>query len=403
MTLSAHDIGSQARTLHKTCRLAGSVENELLTLPDSLIAYLVMVLRQKPCPAPDCTEEDWNRFLELLRPHWISAVLYRYIRDFPDECRPPDAVMTVLHYSWLHAGMQTLRAGRQAKRVIEALEADGIRVLLLKGPALARTVYPAAAMRQGSDIDLLIPHGDMKRCERVMTELGYTCFFQAAEHSPRTGHHQVFYPGAEGVGPFGVEVHWKLDCGFGLLPDGFVDEMFSRSIRVEADDITFSTLSMEDHLLYQASHMACQHCYATRLSWICDIAMLSEQIPDTAGWEDLLVLSVGRNCRLSLEAAVQMARFWTGLTLPPEVRDTTLWPKPGTVEEEVWSLAMRRGESISSLIQLKIRTIPETRGKLWVLFRFVFPHPDAMYLYRSREGRLGLLAAYVRRWLQVFQ
>jgi len=287
--------------------------------------------------------------------------------------------------------------------VIEALEADGIRVLLLKGPALARTVYPAAAMRQGSDIDLLIPHGDMKRCERVMTELGYTCFFQAAEHSPRTGHHQVFYPGAEGVGPFGVEVHWKLDCGFGLLPDGFVDEMFSRSIRVEADDITFSTLSMEDHLLYQASHMACQHCYATRLSWICDIAMLSEQIPDTAGWEDLLVLSVGRNCRLSLEAAVQMARFWTGLTLPPEVRDTTLWPKPGTVEEEVWSLAMRRGESISSLIQLKIRTIPETRGKLWVLFRFVFPHPDAMYLYRSREGRLGLLAAYVRRWLQVFQ
>ncbi len=403
MTLSAHDIGSQARTLHRTCRLAGSVENELLTLPDSLIAYLVMVLRQKPCPVPDCTEEDWNRFLELLKPHWISAVLYRYIRDFPDECRPPDAVMTVLHYSWLHAGMQTLRAGRQAKRVIEALEADGIRVLLLKGPALARTVYPAAAMRQGSDIDLLIPHGDMKRCERVMTELGYTCFFQAAEHSPRTGHHQVFYPGAEGVGPFGVEVHWKLDCGFGLLPDGFVDEMFSRSIRVEADDITFSTLSMEDHLLYQASHMACQHCYATRLSWICDIAMLSEQIPDTAGWEDLLVLSVGRNCRLSLEAAVQMARFWTGLTLPPEVRDTTLWPKPGTVEEEVWSLAMRRGESISSLIQLKIRTIPETRGKLWVLFRFVFPHPDAMYLYRSREGRLGLLAAYVRRWLQVFQ
>ena len=403
MTLSAHDIGSQARTLHRTCRLAGSVENELLTLPDSLIAYLVMVLRQKPCPVPDCTEEDWNRFLELLKPHWISAVLYRYIRDFPDECRPPDAVMTVLHYSWLHAGMQTLRAGRQAKRVIEALEADGIRVLLLKGPALARTVYPAAAMRQGSDIDLLIPHGDMKRCERVMTELGYTCFFQAAEHSPRTGHHQVFYPGAEGVGPFGVEVHWKLDCGFGLLPDGFVDEMFSRSIRVEADDITFSTLSMEDHLLYQASHMACQHCHATRLSWICDIAMLSEQIPDTVGWEDLLVLSVGRNCRLSLEAAVQMARFWTGLTLPPEVRDTTLWPKPGTVEEEVWSLAMRRGESISSLIQLKIRTIPETRGKLWVLFRFVFPHPDAMYLYRSREGRLGLLAAYVRRWLQVFQ
>jgi hypothetical protein len=114
-------------------------------------------------------------------------------------------------------------------------------------------------------------------------------------------------------------------------------------------------------------------------------------------------LSVGRNCRLSLEAAVQMARFWTGLTLPPEVQDTALWPKPGTVEEEVWSLAIRRGESIPSSIRLRIRTIPDTRGKLWFLFRFVFPHPDAMYHYRSREGRSGLLAAYVRRWLQVFR
>ncbi|KUK63950.1 MAG: Uncharacterized protein XE10_0049 [Methanoculleus marisnigri] len=403
MTRSAHVIGSEAHTLHRTCRLAGGVENELLTLPGGLIAYLAAVLRQEPCPPPECTHDDWKRFLELLGPHWIAAVLYWHLSDLPAECRPPETVMTALHRAWLHAGARLLGTGRQIERVIAALEAEGIGVLLLKGPALARTVYPAAAMRQGSDIDLLIPYDDMQRCENVMAALGYACPYRAAEHAPQTEHHQTFYPEAEGAGPFGIEVHWRLDCGFGLSPDGFLDEVFSRSIRVEADDATFSTLSVPDHLLYQAFHMACQHCGATRLSWIYDIAMLAGEIPDAAGWKDLIRLSVERNCRLSLEAAVGMAEFWTGLTLPPEVSDTALWPAPSREEVAAWELAMRRSVSIPASFQLKMRAIPDARGRLYFLFRFVFPHPDAMHLYRRGEGKLSLSAAYLRRWLQVFR
>jgi hypothetical protein len=182
-----------------------------------------------------------------------------------------------------------------------------------------------------------------------------------------------------------------------------LDEVFSRSIRVEADDATFSTLSVPDHLLYQAFHMACQHCGATRLSWIYDIAMLAGEIPDAAGWKDLIRLSVERNCRLSLEAAVGMAEFWTGLTLPPEVSDTALWPAPSREEVAAWELAMRRSVSIPASFQLKMRAIPDARGRLYFLFRFVFPHPDAMHLYRRGEGKLSLSAAYLRRWLQVFR
>ncbi len=402
MTNSGDDIGSQARTLHRTCRLAGNAENELLTLPDSLIAYLAAILRQQLCPPPDCTPEDWNRFLELLAPQWIGSALYWYLKNLPDECRPPETVMKALRLAWLHADMQVLRAGRQIKKVIEALEAEGIRVILLKGPALARTVYPAAAMRQGSDIDLLISYEDIKRCERVMAALGYTCHLKTSEHSPHTAHHQNFYPAAEGAGPFVIEAHWRLDFGFGLSPKGFIDEIFSRSIRVEADDITFSTLSAEDHLLYQAFHMACQHCSDTRLSWICDIAMLARGIPDAAGWERLLRLSVERNCRLSLEEAVGMARFWTGLALPPEVSDTALWPAPSREEEAAWELAMRRTVSLPSSIRLSLHAIPGTRGRLWFLFRFAFPHPEQMHLYCHGDGRVDLVAAYFRRWLQVF-
>jgi putative nucleotidyltransferase-like protein len=306
--MSSDTIVTLARELHESCRLAGSEENELLTLPDPMITWLVMVLRQRPCPAPDVSAGDWERLLEYLRSHWIGPALYWHIRQLPDACRPPDSCMHTLHHLWLDAEVQTIRAGQQIRRVVEALEAVGIPVLLLKGPALARRVYPSPAMRQGSDIDLLIHYEDMERGEAVMAALGYTCPVKTAAQSPYSAHHQNFYPGRAGE-PFVIEMHWQLDCGFGLAPENLVDAVFSRSIRVASDDVTFSTLSVEDHLLYQSFHMACQHCSSTRLSWISDIALLSRQIPDIAGWEHLLSLSVERNCRLSLESAVSMARF----------------------------------------------------------------------------------------------
>ena len=43
----------------------------------------------------------------------------------------------------------------------DALEAAGIPSALLKGPALARTVYPDPALRQSVDIDLLVRPGDV--------------------------------------------------------------------------------------------------------------------------------------------------------------------------------------------------------------------------------------------------
>ncbi|MFI5208200.1 MAG: nucleotidyltransferase family protein, partial [Gemmatimonadales bacterium] len=67
-----------------------------------------------------------------------------------------------------------LLRGREITRVLGALQARGIESILLKGTALAYSVYVAPALRPREDTDLLIRAGDAEAVRRVMKNLGYT-------------------------------------------------------------------------------------------------------------------------------------------------------------------------------------------------------------------------------------
>ena len=78
--------------------------------------------------------------------------------------------MAYLNRVFLYAAARAMRSGRQIQVVVDALEAAGIPSVLLKGPALARTVYPDPALRQSVDIDLLVRPGDVLAAEGAFQE-----------------------------------------------------------------------------------------------------------------------------------------------------------------------------------------------------------------------------------------
>ena len=94
-------------------------------------------------PAQALSAEEWQGFLNVLRPHGVYPLMAYRLRAWPEECRPPAEVMDYLNRLYLYAAARSMRAGRQIQAVIDALEAAGVPSVLLKGPALARTVYPS--------------------------------------------------------------------------------------------------------------------------------------------------------------------------------------------------------------------------------------------------------------------
>ena len=109
------------REFHAGLPLAG----DRGTLPDDRLLYLVSIIRNTPQPPPALSPGEWQGFLDLLRPHGIYPLLAYRLRAWPAACRPPRDVTAWLDRIFLYAA-RSMRAGRQIRAVVDALEAAGI-------------------------------------------------------------------------------------------------------------------------------------------------------------------------------------------------------------------------------------------------------------------------------------
>ncbi len=122
-------LPARLRDFHERLPLAAGRPNVLLSLPDGRLLYLAALLRDTPVPAPALSAEEWQAFLDLLRPHWAFPLLAYRLRAWPEDCRPPAEVMAWLNRVFLYAAARAMRAGRQIQAVVDALEAAGIESL----------------------------------------------------------------------------------------------------------------------------------------------------------------------------------------------------------------------------------------------------------------------------------
>lgn len=67
---------------------------------------------------------------------------------------------------------EELRAA-EMRRVIDVLAAGGVRAVILKGSALAYTLYPAPWCRTRADLDVLVARADRAEAGRLLQSIGY--------------------------------------------------------------------------------------------------------------------------------------------------------------------------------------------------------------------------------------
>jgi len=215
---------------------------------------------------------DWDRLLRLARQHGVVPLLYRSLSASCPESVPQDSFNRLRDRFQANARRNVFLT-RELLRLLSVFEAHEIAALPLKGPVLAVSAYGDLALRQFSDLDILVHRRDVPRAGELLLSQGYCprghqTSAQKAACLQAQFHHK-FMRSDEAL----VELHWGLiEWQFSSSLD--LDRVWERLETISLAGTAVRNLSPEDMLLFLCVHAAKPAHRWQRLGWICDVAGL---------------------------------------------------------------------------------------------------------------------------------
>lgn len=220
---------------------------------------------------------DWAVLLRLAARHGLAPLAHAGlpVLDVP----APEAVLARLRAAYLGAAFRTEAwVEPTLRRALGALAKAGLEPIVLKGAALAYTVYPEPALRTLADIDLLLPSAELPRAGAALASAG----FHVDTTQPEATHHlRPFYLED---GQVAVELHDRL------LPEPHpyaidLADLWARAELGEIAGVEARVLALPDALLYACVHLS----YAHRYRWfpfrtLTDILVIAAA-QDEADWD----------------------------------------------------------------------------------------------------------------------
>ncbi|MDE2406735.1 MAG: nucleotidyltransferase family protein [Xanthomonadaceae bacterium] len=288
--------------------------------------------------------------------------------------------------------MRELAQLAQAREVLSLLDGANIPVLVLKGTALAYSLYPSPALRPRCDLDLLVADRvQAKAAVAVLRDAGYVLLGEVDVDATAECEVALARPVGGGFGT-AVDLHWQL-INHPLLTRGLTFEpLWAQRVALPALHPQANGLDRMHALLHALLHRVTNfaHGQQNRLIWLYDIKLLAEQA-DAAMWEALLAesgtLGVAAFCVDGLLAAQAVLAA----------------PVPGAVLQTLRVQAASQPRRLpavpdqGAMDRAQLRALPWRARAGW-LWRKLLPSPRFMQHRYGAHGPFALLRAYLHRW-----
>jgi hypothetical protein len=334
-------------------------------------------------------EADVSAFLTTVAAEGIFGLLYERVRAGGAHQLPP-ALIEGLREGALGQVARELAQRVELQRLVAAIAARGVDMLLIKGAALAYDVYPDPAWRVRMDVDLLIRERDRVNVEACLNALGYV---SEPEVSGRFATHQFH---ARWVDAHGVrhlcDVHWKIANPQRFADAIAFDELGRSAIPLKALGPDARGLGHAHALWLACVHRVAHHYDRDALPWLYDIHLLIER-SDAEDLTRFIALAERTGVRRICLHALLLARARIGTTIPPAAL-TAL--EAGAVDEPS-TVFLRPGLRQLDILMDDLRVLRGWRSRLTLLKEHLFP--NAAYLRRTyaQGSSAPLLWLYFRR------
>src|SRR5262249_41293757 len=112
---------------------------------------------------------DWDYTVEQARQHALLPLLYWNIRSYAI----PPGVKNSLRENFSHNAEFNLLRTKELLTLLDLFESNGVPALSFKGPLLAQRTYGNVALRQFSDLDILVQKRHLHSARQLLLSQGY--------------------------------------------------------------------------------------------------------------------------------------------------------------------------------------------------------------------------------------
>lgn len=285
------------------------------------------------------------------------------------------------------AAIESLRL-TDLREVLATLAAHGIVPLIVKGTALAYSIYDAPELRPRGDTDLLIGANEL---DRVRAALAPLHFRERLTSGDDLGVRQRTF---ERVDRFGLahsyDVHLDIANPATVARALTYEEMRARAVEVPRIAAGAMMPSLVDSLLYACIHRIVHHHGSDRLMWLYDVHLIASRL-SSEEWDDLWSRAKERRVVKICKATFDDARAWFGgedfSRNAPEVGD------------EPSAAFLIRDRSRGAVLATELRSLT-WRERATRLRQLAFPPAAFMTQSFGVRSRAALPALYVWRALR---
>lgn len=231
---------------------------------------------------------DWDYLLQMSKSHGLAPLLYYHLQQTDHDHRIPQFIMDRLHIIYYINLARNIPLSYELNKILNSFEKKEIPIVVLRGLALAQTIYKNIALRVTGDIDLLVQKKDLSRVAKTLLELKFT--------SPQSGLVMKEYSaelcfvkqGArekKGLGSVVIDVHQDITSSIRLKRIIKIDTqgVIRRAHPTRIENANMLVMVPEDLVL----HLTLRHCFE-RLIRLCDIAEVIKSKKNELNWQSLV-------------------------------------------------------------------------------------------------------------------
>lgn len=367
-------------------RPAAQLERELAAAADTTPQAQAAL---QPLPAAA------SSLLTAAQDEGLTVALYYALRDDPCWGELPEALTAGLLRTVKQAVAWEIVAETALRQVLDALAADGVEGLLLKGVAVAHLLYAAPHARPRGDTDLLV--ADRAAAERVwqiLQGLGYTRLLGV---QGRYVSHQ-FACTRRGANDTVVmlDIHWRLSNSNFFAQRFSFTELWRERRPIPALGQHAQALSARHALIHALFHRAWHlgEGDPDRLLWLYDIHLLGASF-GTEDWTAFVDEVEQRGLQPLCRDGLQRVQALFGTPIPASVDAALSAGPPRGRVDQMQLMQPGRRRTLTDLMSL-----PTWRQRLGFIRETVFPDADYMRQRFGAQSRWQLPIAYLRRAMQ---